>query len=91
MWGFDHARVTELGNCIMKLERGPNLTVRGHCDIGGAHHSLHQRLVAEVQRVVGLLPGNPMPGANFSCSQDICFGKHDDAFEPVAGDHLVRD
>ena len=56
---FDHARVTELGDRIVKLECGPNLTVRGDRDTGGAHHSLHQRLVAEVERVVGLLPGIP--------------------------------
>ena len=75
----------------MKLKCGPNLTVRGHRDIGGAHHSLHQRLVAEVERAVGLLPGNPSPGTDFSCSQDICFGEHNYALEPVASDHLIRD
>ena len=88
---LDHARITELGDSIVKLERGPNLTVRGHRDVGGAHRVFHQRLVAEEERVVGQLPGNSSPGTDFSRAQEICFGKHDDALQAVAGDHLIGD
>ncbi len=88
---FDHAGVTELADCLAKLKCGPDLTVRGHRDVRAAHHSLHQRLVAEAERVVGQLPGNSSPGTDFSSSQDISFGKHNDALQAVAGNHLIRD
>ena len=88
---FDHARVTELGDGIVKLKGGPDLTVRCHRHVGGTHRTLHQRLVAEEKRLGGLLPGNPSPGTDFSRAQDICLGKHDDAFQAVASDHLIRD
>ena len=67
---LDHARIAELGDSIVKLERGPNLTVRGHRDVGGAHRALHQCLVAEEERVVGQLPGNSSPGTDFSRAQE---------------------
>ena len=88
---LDHARVAELGDRVMQLERGPDLAMRGYRDIRGAHRPLHQCLVAEVQRVVGLLAGNSSPGTDFSCPKDVSFGQDDDALQTVSDDHLICD
>ena len=62
---FDDARVSEFGDRVVQFECGPDLAVRGHRDVRSAHRRLHQCLVAEVERVLGLLAGNPSRGNGF--------------------------
>ena len=57
--------------------------MRGHRDVHSAHRSLHQGLVAEVERVLGRLSGNPQTPAYFSGAQDVRLGQDDDARQPV--------
>ena len=88
---LDDARVAEFGDRVVQLECGEDLAVRGHRDVRAAHRRLHQCLVAEVERVVGLLAGNSPAGTDFSCSKDVGFGQDDDALQTVSNDHLICD
>ena len=77
---LDHARVSELGDRVVQLERGPRPRGAGppRCSRRSPPAFINV-LSRKWSASSGCWPGIPLPGTDFSCPKDVSFGQDDDA------------